>query len=68
MACKRRLVEINDSGEHFAAYAAVFDFEPLDETVTWRWLTEPCPGQQLRADIMAYENRPPLNRPRPGAA
>jgi hypothetical protein len=56
--CKRRLVESADCpGKYFAAYASIFDFEPLAPQVTVRWLNEPCPGRQLLSDEWAFRTR-----------
>ena len=56
-SCKRRFVELVASGERFAAYASAFDFERLAQGVTERWLSEPCPGQEQEADLIAYRTR-----------
>jgi hypothetical protein len=58
-ACKRRFVEVVESGERFAAYASALDFEPLASEISERWLCEPCLGVQSGSDIAAYKNRPP---------
>jgi hypothetical protein len=57
-SCRRRFVEIVDSGERFAAYASLFDFEPLAPEVSDRWMREACPGARLPSDIADYMKRP----------
>ena len=55
-SCRRRFVEVNRSGQFFAAYPGAVDYEPLAPEVSEQWLREPCPGRELR-DSAAYARR-----------
>lgn len=56
--CKRHFVRIDQTGELFAAYPTVLDFDRLAQDVTERWLNEPCPGREQESDVLACINRP----------
>jgi hypothetical protein len=57
--CSRDLVTVLSSGARHAVYASVLCFYRLDDEVTKRWLSEPCPGERLASDD---EDRRKLNR------
>jgi hypothetical protein len=48
--CGRNFVDDLWSNERYAAHAAIFHFDRLQEEVTDRWLREPCPGTHLPSD------------------
>jgi len=56
-ACHRNFVHDISSGEWYAAFPGVFDFERLDE-VSSRWLSEECPGERLITDELARKSPP----------
>ena len=58
--CRRRFVEILESGTRFAVFPSLLDFEPLALDVIARWLSEFCPGRALTTDADAIRNRPRL--------
>jgi hypothetical protein len=48
--CGRDIVTVLSSGARHAVYASVFSFYRLDDELTQRWLSEPCPGERLARD------------------
>jgi hypothetical protein len=48
--CGRDIVTVLSSGSRHAVHVSMFCFYPLDDEVTERWLTEPCPGKRLPRD------------------
>ena|ERR1700686_1948443 len=48
--CGRDIVTVLSSGSRHAVYASVLCFYRLDDEVTERWLSEPCPGRRLAID------------------
>jgi hypothetical protein len=48
--CGRDIVTVLSSGSRHAVYASVLCFYRLDDHVTKRWLSEPCPGRRLAID------------------
>jgi hypothetical protein len=48
--CGRDIVTVLSSGSRHAVYASVLCFYRLDDEVTERWLSEPCPGRHLAID------------------
>jgi hypothetical protein len=48
--CGRDIVTVLSSGSRHAVHVSIFCFYPLDDEVTERWLTEPCPGKRLPRD------------------
>jgi len=56
--CRRHFVEIVESGRRFAAFPSAFDFDPLAQHITERWLAEPCPGEPQESDAAACRERP----------
>jgi hypothetical protein len=48
--CGRDIVTLLSSGGRHAVYASVVCFYHLDDEVTQRWLSEPCPGKRLHSD------------------
>jgi len=61
-SCKRHFVVIIESGERYAAFPSVFDFDPLAREVSEQWLREPCPSREQKGDAVAYRNRPKPSR------
>ena len=57
--CGRDIVTILSSGARHAVYASVLYFYRLNDEVTQRWLSEPCPGKRLASDD---EDRKKLDR------
>jgi len=48
--CGRNIVTVLSSGARHAVYASVLYFYRLDDDVTRRWLSEPCPGARFASD------------------
>lgn len=48
--CGRDFVEDVESAEQYAVNASTFDFVRLDDEVSGRWLSEPCPTRRLDSD------------------
>ena len=48
--CGRDIVTVLSSGSRHAVHVSISCFYPLDDEVTERWLTEPCPGKRLPRD------------------
>jgi hypothetical protein len=48
--CGRDIVTVLSSGSRHAVHVSIFCFYTLDDEVTARWLTEPCPGKRLPRD------------------
>ena len=48
--CGRAIVTVLSSGRRHAVYASALCFYRLNDEVTQRWLTEPCPGKHLPGD------------------
>jgi hypothetical protein len=48
--CGRDIVTVQESGALYAVYTSTFCFHRLDDEVTARWLSEPCPGEHLTGD------------------
>jgi hypothetical protein len=48
--CGRDIVTVLSSGSRHAVHVSMSCFYPLDDEVTERWLTEPCPGKRLPRD------------------
>jgi hypothetical protein len=61
--CGRDIVTVLESGALYAVYASTFCFQRLDDEVTQRWMSEPCPGKRLPIDD--EDRKRPLN---PGQA
>ena len=57
--CGRDIVTVLSSGARHAVYASVLYFYRLNDEVTQRWLSEPCPGKRLASDD---EDRKKLDR------
>jgi hypothetical protein len=52
--CQRNFVYDVSAKEWYAAYPRLLDFDRLD-TVSQRWLSEPCPGRYLASDEEAWK-------------
>jgi hypothetical protein len=48
--CGRDIVTVLSSGSRHAVHVSISCFYRLDDEVTERWLTEPCPGKRLPRD------------------
>jgi hypothetical protein len=48
--CDRDIVMILSSGRRHAVHTSVLCFYRLDDDVTRRWLSEPCPGERSPRD------------------
>ena len=51
LRCGRDFVQALDGPDWQAAYIGILTVEPVDESVSARWLTEDCPGRMLEEDI-----------------
>jgi hypothetical protein len=48
--CRRDFVEETPTGARYAVHVSIFDFDRLADSVTDRWLKQPCPQTALRSD------------------
>ncbi len=48
--CRRDFVEEIGTGARYAVHVSIFDFDRLADSVTDRWLKQPCPRTALRSD------------------
>jgi hypothetical protein len=64
-ACRRNFVNDLASGEWYAAFPRVFDFERLDEAAE-RWMTESCPGPSAAAEAEVRKLRQRREKPQTG--
>jgi hypothetical protein len=48
--CGRDFVIEVSSGDRSAVVVSILSFQRLDDEVTRRWLSEPCPGKRLPSD------------------
>jgi hypothetical protein len=63
--CGRKIATVLSSGKRYAVYASVLYFCRLDDEVTLRWLSEPCPGEHLPSDDEDKKRRLNPNKLRP---
>lgn len=48
--CGRDFIVEHPSGTRYAVFVSIMSFQRLDDEVTRRWLSEPCPGKRLPSD------------------
>jgi len=48
--CGRDFAMKKGADEWIAVHLTAFQFQPLQDSVNHRWLSEPCPGRQLLED------------------